>query len=165
MHQYIHPGIPEPNRAPLRNTLGDAQIERVFDLGRAIWPNLPLRLSGDGCRLSFRQGSRWLAIREGSFDRLVVKLELILAASKRPTLPGVVRGRVRNKPPFYRWTESKLRPCPFCGGHRIDVLPQPGESYLVRCQNCPAQMLIYTRHQGQLVASWNNRRSIQGART
>ena len=61
--------------------------------------------------------------------------------------------------------ESKLKPCPFCG-HKARILPQKtvlGKGWmLVRCEECPARMNVYTRFQKQCVAEWNYRKDEHG---
>jgi hypothetical protein len=58
---------------------------------------------------------------------------------------------------FYQWAEKQLKPCPFCGESKIDILCQPEGWFLIRCWNCPASMRIYTKYQRQLIAFWNHR--------
>lgn len=54
-------------------------------------------------------------------------------------------------------TVAKLRPCPFCGEHTIDILPQQGH-YLIRCTMCGCRMTSYSYLMAQIEDEWNARR-------
>ena len=50
----------------------------------------------------------------------------------------------------------KLKPCPFCGGDRIRLLPQIG-GFTVDCLDCGAMVREFTEYQSQVIAKWNQR--------
>lgn len=58
---------------------------------------------------------------------------------------------------------SELKPCPFCGGSRIKVYPNPNkdlrylgiEQYKISCLHCAAQ--LYRAKKKEAIEAWNRR--------
>ncbi len=62
-----------------------------------------------------------------------------------------------------KWSNLKLRPCPFCGGE-AEMLPwkmtDSVDAILVRCTVCLARKIEVTRFKRQAQAAWNNQANL-----
>jgi Lar family restriction alleviation protein len=58
--------------------------------------------------------------------------------------------------------KEKLKPCPFCGSHKIHMIGYPDGGYLINCLLCPVEMCSPNANMTKeyIVAAWNRRAEV-----
>lgn len=56
-------------------------------------------------------------------------------------------------------TETKLKPCPFCGGKNIykGIIYVPFQAQMFKCYKCGAEVCFGAKHEPFATEAWNRR--------